>query len=241
MNFEKKTVLVSGTNRGIGKALVDALLDKKVHKVYATARQVESLPAYTDTRVVPVALDITNPEQVAEVSELANDVDILVNNAGVASANGFLDGSLELVRYDMDTNYYGTLNMLKAFAPVLKERDISAIVNVVTIGAFANLPMLGGYCASKAALFSLSQAMRIELESDNVTVHTVNPGPIDTDMSKGFDGDKQSAAVTADNIIRSVEAGELDIFPDAASQYMIDVWKNNYQDLEKVMADMNAG
>lgn len=240
MNFENKIALVTGANRGIGKAIVQALLDKNCQKVYAAARDINALPDFVDKRVVPLKLDITDTEQVAEAAQIASDVHVLVNNAGVASVASLLNSDIDLIQHDMNTNYYGTLNMVRAFAPQLANRQASAIVNVVTIAAFSNLPAMGGYSASKAALLSLSQGIRLELRSQGVSVHTVNPGPIDTDMAKGFDGDKMSPEDAANAILASVEAGELDIFPDAISQQMIGVWKDDYHGLEQIMADMSG-
>ncbi len=139
----------------------------------------------------------------------------------------------------MQTNYYGTLDMVRAFVPVLEERQDAAIVNVVTIAAFANFPMLGGYSASKAALYSLSQGIRIELASKGISVHTVNPGPIDTDMARDIPLDKASPEETAENILSGIESNEPDIFPDAAGRQLFDVWQNDYRDLEKIVLEMH--
>lgn len=241
MNLENKVVLITGANRGIGQAIVAQLLQRGVKKIYAAARDVSTLPDFNDQRIENMTLDITRPEQVAQAAQHARDIDILINNAGVAAFTSLLDGPNDLLKRDMDTNYYGTLAMVREFVPVLETKKGSAIVNVVTIGAFVNFPILGGYCASKAALFSLSQGIRIELAPKGIHVHTVNPGPIDTDMAKYFPGDKPSAASTAENILLALEKGEADIFPDETGQQMIGAWKNDYRDLEKMVADMHHG
>jgi NAD(P)-dependent dehydrogenase (short-subunit alcohol dehydrogenase family) len=155
-------VLVTGANRGIGFAIVKALLNKGVSKVYAGARDPMKLPDFGDARVVPITLDITNKEQVAAAAKTAGDVDVLINNAGVAAFSSILDGPLELVERDMNTNYFGTLDMVRTFVPVLEGKEGAAIVNVVSIAAFANFPIVGGYSASKSALFSLSYGIRTE-------------------------------------------------------------------------------
>jgi len=239
MNLENKIILITGANRGMGKALVAQLLTRGVKKIYAAARDTNSLPNLNDSRVENIMLDITQPTQVAQAAKHANDIDILINNAGVAAFTSLLDGPTDLLQQDMDTNYYGTLAMVREFAPVLETKKDSAIVNMVTIGAFVNFPILGGYCASKAALFSLSQGIRIELAPKGIHVHTVNPGPIDTDMAKDFPGDKPSAALTVENILVALEGGVVDIFPDETSQQMIAAWKNDYRDLEKIVSDMH--
>ncbi len=239
MNLENKTILVTGSNRGIGQAIVAQLLKRGVKKIYAAARDISKLPNFDDERVENITLDITQPEQIKQAAKKANDIDILINNAGVAASASLLDTPIDLIERDMNTNYYGTLSMIREFIPALENKPGGAIVNVVSIVAFASLPALGGYCASKAALFSLSQGIRTELAPKGIQVHTVNPGPIDTDMAKDFQGDKPSALHTAENILLALEADEIDIFPDDMGQHMIATWKNDYRDLEKMFADMH--
>lgn len=238
MNFDDKVVLVTGANRGIGKAIVESLLKRGVKKIYTAARSITKLPDFNDERTVPLTLDITNKDQIETASKTAGDVNILINNAGIASFTSLLDGPLELLEGDMNTNYYGTLNMIRAFLPLLEKNPDSAIVNIVTIGAFVNFPVLGGYCASKSALFSLSQGIRIELAARNIAVHTVNPGPIDTDMAANFNSDKTSPEVTAENTLLALEAGEVDVFPDSIGKGMFELWSHDYRDLEAAVAQM---
>lgn len=238
MQLENKTVLVSGANRGIGKSLVEALLKRGVKKVYATARKPEQLPDFGDERVVPVKLDISDSEQVIQATAKASDVDVLINNAGVAAFSSIISGPLELVTRDMNINYYGTLNMIREFIPVLEQKNGPAIVNIVSIAAFVNFPILGGYSASKAALFSITQGIRIELASKNIAVHSVNPGPIDTDMAKDFDAEKASPKDTAEGILSGLEADIADIFPDPGGEAMFNTWKEDYRNLEKMVAEM---
>lgn len=239
MKLNGKSVLVTGANRGIGLAIVNALLEKGVTKIYAAARDPQKLPDFGDERVVPLRLDITNAGQVTDAAAVANDVDILINNAGVAAFSSILSGPRNLVERDMNTNYFGTLDMVRAFVPVLETKQGAAIVNIVTIAAFANFPIVGGYSASKSALFSLSQGIRIELASKGIAVHTVNPGPIDTELAEEFPADKASPDVTAKNILAGLEHGEADIFPDEFGQQLFQVWKNDYRDLEKMVLDMH--
>jgi len=238
MNLDQKTVLVTGANRGIGAAIVTTLLRQGVRKIYAGARNPLDLPAFDDARVAPLKLDITDHEQVKDASVIAGDVDLLINNAGVAAFTSLLDGPVDLLRRDMETNYFGTLDMVRQFVPVLEGKRNAAIVNVVTIAAFVNFPMIGGYSASKSALFSLSQGIRIELANRGIAVHTVNPGPIDTDLAAEFNAAKSSPESTADNIIGALKNGEVDIFPDVGSQQMIEVWKKDYRGLERLVQDM---
>lgn len=238
MNLNNKTALVTGANRGIGKAIVESLLRKDVKKVYAAARDINKLPNFNDDRVVPLSLDIGNTDQIQQAVAAAGDIDLLINNAGVAAFTSLVDGPMDLIQRDMDINYYGTLSAIRAFLPVLKKSKEAAIVNIASIASFVNFPMLGGYSASKAALFSLSQGMRIELANQGIAVHSVNPGPIDTDMAKDFDADKATPESTADNILAGIDADVADIFPDTGGQQMFDVWKQDYHELEKMVAQM---
>jgi len=239
MNFSGKTVLVTGANRGIGLAIVRALLKKGVSKVYAGTRDLKKLPDFGDSRVAPLTLDITNKEQVAAAAQKAGDVSVLINNAGVAAFSSILDGPLELVERDMDTNYFGTLDMVRAFVPVLENKPGAAIVNLVTIAAFSNFPIIGGYSASKSALFSLSQGIRTELAARGISVHTVNPGPIDTELAQEFPTDKANPDETAENIIAGLENDEADIFPDETGRQMFETWKSDYRELERMVYDMH--
>lgn len=236
MNISGQTALVTGANRGIGQALVNALLQHDVHKVYATARNPAALEC-DDPRVVALPLDITDQEQVRQAAERAQDVTLLINNAGVATFGSFSDSSFDALQNDMNVNYYGTLAVIRAFLPALKAKPQAAIVNVASIAGFANLPLIAGYSVSKAAVFSLSQGLRTELAPFNIQVHTVNPGPIDTDMARDFP-EKTPAPIAAENILAEIEKGTADIFPDPASQQMFAAWRQDYRNLEKIFFDM---
>jgi NAD(P)-dependent dehydrogenase (short-subunit alcohol dehydrogenase family) len=239
MKVENRNVLITGANRGIGRALVDAFLAAGAAKVYAGARRIDSLPDFGDDRVIPLQIDITNADSVRAAADAAADIDLLINNAGTAAFASVIDAPLAVLAADMNVNYYGTLQVIRSFLPRLERRPDAAIVNVVTVAAFVNFPGLGGYSASKAALFSASQGLRIELAPRGISVHTVNPGPIDTDMAKDLDMDKSSPETVAANVIRGLEAGEADIFPDPAAEQMIGLWKGNYRDLEAAVYDMH--
>ncbi|MEO1204530.1 MAG: SDR family oxidoreductase, partial [Pseudomonadota bacterium] len=201
MNVKDRVAFVTGANRGIGRAIVEALLEAGASKVYAGARKIDSLPDFGDDRVVPVAVDVTDADTVAAAAEQASDVAILFNNAGTLQFGSLLDEPVETVQADMNVNYFGTLAMTRAFAPVLERNKNAAIVNVASIVAFVNMPGIGGYSASKAALFSMSQGLRIELAPRGISVHTVNPGPIDTDMAASMEMEKATPEDTARNIL----------------------------------------
>jgi NAD(P)-dependent dehydrogenase (short-subunit alcohol dehydrogenase family) len=219
--------LVTGATRGLGRALVEALLARGAAKVYAAGRNraaLEPVVALDPARVVPVTLDVTDAAQAEAAAQQAGDASLVISNAGVLSSFGVLDAPLENVRRDMDTNFFGTLNVARAFAPVLRRHDGAALVNVLSIAALGSLPMLGGYSASKAAAWSLTQSLRADLGKSGVRVHAVLAGLIDTDMARGFDLPKTSAADVASATLDGIEAGTLDITPDAYSTEAVGVW-----------------
>lgn len=238
MKLENKTVFVSGANRGIGKAIVEALLKQKVKKIYAAARKVEDLPKFGDARVVPVSLDITNRSQIDKAVKQAADVDVLINNAGVLSYAGVVAGEPDALARDMEVNYFGTLSMVRAFVPVIEKNGGGAIANVSSVVGLAPIAGIGGYSASKAALFSATQAMRTELKAKRISVHGIFPGPIDTDMAKGFEADKTSPQVTAENIVSGIIAGTEDIFPDPMSAKVNELWAKDPKGLERQFSAM---
>ena len=233
----EKVVFVTGANRGIGKAIVEALLKHNVKKVYAAARDIKSLN-FNDPRVVPVQLDITKREQIDKAAALANDTQVLINNAGALAFAPIVAGKPADIISDMQVNYFGTVSMVQAFVPVLEKNGGGAIANFSSIIGLAPMAGVGGYSASKAAVASATQAMRAELKAKNISVHGVFPGPIDTDMAKEFNLPKTSAAVTAENIIAGIAAGKEDIFPDPMSQQISELWFKDPKGLEKKFASI---
>lgn len=238
MYFEGKIVFITGTNRGIGKSLVRAALDMGAKKVYATARNLSALSDFSDERVVKIELDITNKDQIFKATAQAQDTQILINNAGVVSPGNILDGDMEKIKYDMDVNYFSTINMMRAFVPVLEKNNEPRIINIVSIAIYANFPFIAGYSASKAALYSATQAARIELSKKGITVHAVNPGAIDTDMNKGSTMDMTSPGDVAVSILKEVEAEKLDIIPDKIGRSMYSIWKEDPANLEAIASQM---
>ena len=221
MKIEGKNVLVTGSNRGIGRALVEAALERGAARVYATARSPSTpaaMPARSDGRLVPLRLDVTSAEQIERVAETANDVDLLINNAGVLASFGVLAGSPADVQRDLDTNFFGLLLLARAFTPVLAGRKNSALVSILIVAALASMPPLGGYSSSKAAAWSLTQALRAELGKHGVQTFAVFPGPVDTDMTRGYDMAKTPAATVARAILDDIELSVLDIYPDPMSR-----------------------
>lgn len=238
MKLHNKTILVTGANRGIGQALVTAALAFGVKKVYAAARSISSLPEFNDARVVPLQLDITDAASIAKAASQADDVQLLVNNAGVLAFASVLEGEVADLQSDMAVNYFGTLAVTRAFVPVLERNEGGAIASVSSIVGLASMAGVGGYSASKAALASAIQSMRVELKPKQIEVFGIFPGPIDTDMAKEFDLPKTSAADTATSIFSQIEQGLEDIFPDAMSAELGALWSANPKALEQQFANM---
>ena len=213
------TALVTGANRGIGRALVEALLARGVKKVYAAARNPSALQILADERLVPLELDVTDADQVRTVGAAAPDLDLLFNNAGVALGSGIIDATvLDDARREMEVNYFGALRLIQHLAPTLARNGGGAIVNVGSAAGLTNVPFLPTYSASKAALHSLTQAARILLSAQGTTVFGVYAGPVDTDMVRELPLPKTSARDVAFAILDGIEAGREDIFPDPFAQ-----------------------
>lgn len=235
MKIEGSIALVTGANRGLGKALVAALLEARATRVYAAARDVARL-AVTDARVIPLALDTTDPGQVAAAARRASDVTLLINNAGVQSASHVLTASAESFDADFRTNVFGPLAVIKALLPALERAHGGAtIVNVLSLSSLSSFPPLGGYAASKAAAYSVTQGLRPELRRRGIALLAALPGPIDTDMTAQLDLPKTSAAEVARAVLAGIECGDEEIFPDPMSQQLGGMWTTNPKALERTM------
>ncbi len=216
--IEGAVALVTGANRGIGRALVEALLARGVKKVYATARNPEALRDLRDKRLVALRLDVTDADQIRAAVKTAPDVDLLFNNAGVVLNTGIADSAvLDQARREMEVNYFGPLQLLHRLAPTLARNGGGAVVNVGSAAGLTGLPFVPTYSASKAALHSLTQAARNLLARQGTSVFGVYAGPVDTDMSRGLPFQKASPRDVASAILDGIEAGQEDIFPDPFS------------------------
>jgi len=220
MTIADRTVLVTGANRGIGQALVQEALRRGAKRVYAGTRQPLAHP---DPRVIPLPLDVTDPAQIQAAAEQVESLDVLVNNAGIWVFDDLSDRAM-LERH-LAVNFFGPLAVTQAFLPLLT-RSGGVIVNNVSLMALAALPLTPAYSISKAAAFSLTQSLRALLTSRGVRVHAALTGPVDTDMTRGFDIPKASAESVASAILDGVEQGEEDIFPDPMSQAMAEGWRS---------------
>src|SRR5262245_29892554 len=231
MNIEKKTVLITGSNRGIGRALVDEALRRGAKRVYAGTR---GTLHHIDERVTAVMLDVTNAVQIEAAVEKVDELDVLINNAGVAIYDDL--SKLDVIEQHLAVNLLGALRMTHAFLPLLK-RSKGAIVNNLSLAALAALPVIPAYSISKAAAFSMTQSVRAFLAGQGVTVHAVVLGPIDTDMNRGFEVPKASAETAAQGIFDGLEKGEQEIFPDPASQALAESWRTGaLKELERQFA-----
>jgi len=203
MEIEGKRVLVTGASRGLGRALVHAFVAAGAGEVIAGARRPEDLEALASKRVRPVQLDVRNDADVATLASLG-PIDILINNAGVAGFGNPLTMDFAAVEEELAVNYLGVLRVTRAVAPGMIARRDGMIVNIATAFAKVNLPIVGTYCATKAALVSLGQALRAYLSEHNVRVITVLPTTIDTDMSKGADVPKMTKDFVAAEILAAI-------------------------------------
>lgn len=219
MNIENKTVLITGANRGIGQALVNEALRRGAKRVYAGTRGAFTI---ADDRVTPLTLDVTSVEQIQGAVDKVDTLDVLINNAGVAHYDDLSD--FDAIEQHLAVNLFGAFHMIRAALPLLK-RSKGAIVNNLSLMALAPLPVVPAYSISKAAAFSMTQSLRALLAGQGVTVHSVLLGPVDTDMTRGFEIPKASPESVAEGIFDGLENGEEDIFPDPASQSIAEGWR----------------
>ena len=221
MTIADKTVLVTGANRGIGQALVEDALRRGARRVYAGTRRPL---VHSDERVTPLTLDVTDARQIQAAVESVESLDVLINNAGIALYDDL--GDRAAIEQSLAVNLYGTYGVTQAFVPLLAGSG-GAIVNVLSVMAFAPLPLIPSYSLSKAAAFSLTQSLRGLLAGQGVSVHAVLTGPVDTEMSRDLDVPKASPEYVARAILDGVEQGEDDIFPDPMSKSMADSWRSS--------------
>ena len=220
MQIQDRTVLITGGNRGIGRALVDAALNKGVARVYAGTRAPLDHP---DGRVVPLRIDVTDAAQVAEAAARVERLDILINNAGLAEYDDLSDAAA--LEAHLAVNLFGTYRVTQAFLPAL-ERAGGALVNNVSMMALAPFPVTPAYAVSKAAAFNMTQSLRGLLAPRGVSVHAVLTGPTDTDMTRGFEIPKATPESVAQAILDGIEAGYEEIFPDPLSAELAESWRN---------------
>jgi NAD(P)-dependent dehydrogenase (short-subunit alcohol dehydrogenase family) len=223
-DVQGKTVLVTGANRGIGRAIVEGALQQGAKKVYAAVRKLESADALVKQfgqRVVPIHLDLEDSQSIYKAAATADDVEVVVNNAGVLDkANPLSEHVLESFEHEVKVNVIGLIHIAQAFAPVLKANGGGALVqlnSVVSMKAFADFAT---YSASKAASYSITQSLRELLSPQGTQVVSVHPGPIATDMGKqaGLEEIAEPPALVSDSIWQALKDGQFHAYPDSMAK-----------------------
>lgn len=217
MQINGRTALVTGANRGLGRHLAEQLRDRGA-TVYATARN----PLSVDLEgVIPLALDVTDPDSIAAALVVAHDVSILINNAGTSTGASLLTGDLADIHLEFNTHFFGSLAVTRAFAPQLGEHDDSYVLNVLSVLSWLNLPAIGAYSAAKAAAWSLTNGLRQELADQGTRVAALHVGYMDTDMTRGLDSPKSDPADIARLALDGIEANLTEIVADDISRSVL--------------------
>lgn len=228
LKIEGATALITGANRGIGLEITKALLNAGAAKVYAAVRDLSSIKEleqkYPD-RLVGVVIDLTKPETISSAAKTATDVQIVINNAGVLKVSAPLDDDvLDTFDFQIEVNVRGLIRMARAFSPVLKENGGGAFVQLNSVASLRSFPAFSTYCASKAASYSMTQALRSQMKEQGTQVISVHPGPIETDMAKEASLDETDPpSVVAEAIISAIESSQFHVFPDSMSQ---ELWQS---------------
>lgn len=222
--IKNRNVLVTGANRGIGKAIVEKFLEDGAEKVYAAARDMESLNPLLATygdRVVSVHVDLNQPETITKAAELADDVDMVVNNAGMLKIESPLSANaIPALQAEMEVNVYGLIRVAQAFAPVLKANGGGVLVQLNSVASVKNFADFATYSASKAAAYSITQGLRDKLGEQGTQVISVHPGPIATDMAQdaGLGEMAEPAVLVPEAIIEALKKNEFHVFPDSMAK-----------------------
>lgn len=213
MNVTDQIALVTGANRGIGRQFVLELLERGASKVYASARRPELLD-FDDSRVVPLRLDLLERESIAAAALVASDAAILVNNAGISTGASLVTGDLGEIHREMDTHFWGTLDMIREFSPVLAANGPGAIINVLSALSWFASPGAGSYASAKAAEWNMTNGVRLELASQGTLVQGVFLGAADTDIASGYDGPKIDAREVPRRSLDGMATGSIEVIVD---------------------------
>jgi NAD(P)-dependent dehydrogenase (short-subunit alcohol dehydrogenase family) len=239
VNIEGRTVLVTGASRGLGRVLAFTFAQAGARQVFAGVRAGPDSEQLAANRIIPIRLDVTSDDD-ANATQQLGAIDILVNNAGVASYGNPVTMNFDDAVREMEVNYFGALRMTRALAPQMVERGAGVIVNVATAFAKINLPLVGTYCASKAALLSLGQALRAYLKDKGVHVMTVMPTTIDTDMAKGADVPKMTTEFVAGEILRHIRAESIDPPIGEEAEKVLQGLRDDPVALEQMLSQLRA-
>lgn len=240
-----KTVLVTGANRGIGKAIVESLLKHGAAKVYAAVRNVSSVAPLTEAhgdKVVPIELDLTKPDTIQAAANTASDVSLVINNAGVLRTSTALsEDAIEALQFEMEANVYGLIHIAQAFAPVLKANGGGALVQLNSVVSMKCFPQFTTYCASKAAAYSVTQALSTLLKEQGTAVLSVHPGPILTDMGDdaGLTEIAEPPELVGEEIVATLKAGAAHAYPDSMAKQIGAAYQSFAENV--VEADMSEG
>ncbi len=223
-SLNSTTVLVTGANRGIGRAIVEEAIARGAAKVYAAVRNVDSAKPLVDEfgdRVVPIRIDLEDPSSIVDAAKVATDVNVVVNNAGVLkTASAVDDHAVESLQYEMNVNVYGLIRMAQAFAPVLKSNNGGVFVQLNSVASIKNFADFATYSASKAASYSITQGLRDSLHNQGTRVISVHPGPIQTDMASdaGLGEIAEPPSLVATAIFDAIASGDFHVWPDSMAK-----------------------
>lgn len=245
LDVHNRTVLVTGANRGIGKAILEEALRRGAARVYAAVRNVDSaapLVATHGDRVVPIHLDLADPGSISSAAQTATDVDIVVNNAGVlTNSTAMNDNAIESLQFEIDINVYGLIRVAQAFAPVLKANGGGVLVQLNSVASVKTFSDFTTYCASKAASYAVTQGLRESLNDQGTLVVSVHPGPIQTDMghTAGFDDIAAPPSQVAEATYDAIAAGQFHVWPDPMARQVGEAYQSFADNV--VTAEMQEG
>ena len=240
-----KVALVTGANRGIGKAVSETLLEHGVSKLYAAVRDPSSAASLVEVygdKVQPVECDITNVDTIRRAAEVAQDVELVVNNAGVLRTTTALsDDAIKSLKFEFEVNVLGLIQVAQQFAPILKKNGEGAFVQLNSVASMKSFPQFTTYCASKAAAYSITQALHVLLSDQGTAVVSVHPGPIDTDMGDeaGLSEIAEPPQLVGEAIIATLKAGQFHCFPDSMAKQIGNAYQSFAENV--VEADLMEG
>lgn len=230
-SVEGRSALVTGANRGIGKAIVEGFLAAGASKVYAAARRTDALQPLIEAhgdRIVPLEIDLNRPQTITAAAAVANDVEIVVNNAGMLNTEGPVSSNaVAALQTEMEVNVYGLMRIAQAFAPILAANGGGALVQLNSVASMKSFSSFATYSASKAAAYSITQALRDELQGQGTQVISVHPGPIATDMAQdaGLGDLAEPPQLVPQAILAALKSGEFHVFPDTMAKQIAGVYQ----------------